>query len=232
MTASLFSGEMINLATSPIRQADSSRAWSRFLEKIGRDVNATWTKLDQILNEIQDPETGLALLAKRPEGATPEQAHHLLFWQIQFMQWRDWLSGDVLAVGRATASCALSRKPVPFWLSRAINELCMQHMSPHEKAVYINMRKHSIRWEVAELEQRRRRRGDLRNRKKKTRGDTGWEAATVEKLAGTNAECGEETVKKSHQLIQRAGGAQVTLASYKRAVKARDQRRKKRRKKI
>jgi hypothetical protein len=187
----------------------------------------TWTKIDQILNEIQDPETGLELLAKRPEGATPEQAHNLLFWQIQFTQWRDRRAGDVLAVGRAAASCALSKKPVPCWLSRAINELCMQHMSPHEKRVYISMRKHSIRWDLAELEQRRRRRGDLHNRKKKTRGDAGWEAAVVEELAGTNAKCGEEPVKKSHQLIKRAGGAQITLTSYKRAVKERDQRRKK-----
>ena len=70
----------------------------------GRDVKATWTRLDQILDEIQDPEVGLALLAERPEGATPEQAHDLLFWQIQFTQWRDWRAGDVQADARALAA--------------------------------------------------------------------------------------------------------------------------------
>lgn len=86
------------------------------------------------------------------------------------------------------------------------------------------MMEHFRRWEVAELE--RRQWGDPRNNK------TDWKAVVATRLTGTNAECGEETVKKSHQLIKRAGGRQVTLASYKLAVKERDRRRKKRRKKI
>ena len=195
----------------------------------GRDVKATWTKLDQILDEIQDPEVGLALLAKRPEGATPEQAHDLLFWQIQFTQWRDWRAGNVQAVTVAVLSCALNKKPLPLWLNRAINELCEQRMSRRDKDAPRNMRVHFIRWEKAELEYRQRQ-GDPRNRKKKI-GDADWAAAAA-RLAGTDAACSAETVKKSHQLIKRAGGARATLASYRREVKKRDQRRERRHKKI
>ena len=57
--------------------------------------------LNRILDEAQDPETGLALLAKYSGEATPKQVNKHLFWQFQFMQWRDWRAGDVLAVSRA-----------------------------------------------------------------------------------------------------------------------------------
>ena len=53
------------------------------------------------LDLIQDPETGLALLAKCAGEKTPEQERERLFWQLQFMQWRDWRAGDVTAVARA-----------------------------------------------------------------------------------------------------------------------------------
>ena len=63
------------------------------------------------------------------------------------------------------------------------------------------------------------------NYKKKVRGDAIWrEAAKI--LAGTDVEASAETVRKSYTLIKRAGGAQVTLPSYRREVEERDRRRK------
>ena len=59
------------------------------------------------LDLIQDPEIGLALLAKCAGEETPEQKRNRLFWQFQFMQWRDWRAGDVGAVARAVVCCSL-----------------------------------------------------------------------------------------------------------------------------
>jgi hypothetical protein len=198
---------------------------------IGRDVISTWTALDRALDEIEDPEVGLALLSKRPSGETPEQALNLLFWQIQFTEWRNWLQGDVLAIARAIAICSIgkSKKPPPTWLSKAVGGLCLQHMSRHDKRAKRKMLEHFRRWETAELV-RRGRAGDPLNRNKKVRGDAVWEE-TAELLAGTIAKGDEETMRKSHQLIKRAGGSQATLPSYKQAANVRYQRRKKRPKK-
>jgi hypothetical protein len=66
-----------------------------------------------IFDLIGDPETGLALLAKRPGEETPEQERERQFWQLQFMQWRDWRAGDVLAVARALTDCSLFNEFLP-----------------------------------------------------------------------------------------------------------------------
>ena len=63
--------------------------------------------------------------------------------------------------------------------------------------------------------------GDPRNYKRKVRGDAVW-AEAAKLVAGTDAEASAETVRKSHALIRRAGGAQVTLPSYRREVEKRD----------
>src|SRR5262245_54354920 len=162
-------------------------------------MKATWTKLDQLLDQIEDPGAGLALLAKRPEGATPEQALDLLFWQIQFIQCRDWGAGDIQAIWRAIASCSLGKKPPPIWLCRAIHELCVRHMSPHDKRAYRRMLEHFGRWETVELVRRKHRR-DPRNREKVS-DDAIW-AEAAELLADEGAEASAaETVRKSHLLI-------------------------------
>ena len=49
-----------------------------------------------------------------------------------------------------------------------------------------------------------------------------WEAAQVaasDKLAGTDAAGEPETMQKSYNLVQKAGGEKVTLASYRRAAR-------------
>jgi hypothetical protein len=92
------------------------------------------------------------------------------------------------------------------------------------------MLEHFRRWETAELV-RRRPPGDPHNRKKKVKSDAVWEEA-AKLVAGTDATANAETMRKSHQLIKRAGGSQVSLPSYKRAANERYRRRKKRRKKF
>jgi hypothetical protein len=179
-----------------------------------------------IFDLIQDPETGLALLAKRSGKQTPEQERERQFWQLQFTNLRDWQQGDVLAVSRAMTDCSIFNRPPPFWLLKANSDLCVQHMTDAEKRARGDMNTHWLRWKAVKLV-RGRHPNDPRNFKRGVvRGEAVWEEA-AKLLAGTNAECDEETVRKSYALIRRAGGTHVTLPSYKREVKARDRRRKK-----
>ncbi|HEY5965355.1 MAG TPA: hypothetical protein VIU42_15170 [Xanthobacteraceae bacterium] len=176
-------------------------------------------------DRIKDPETGLALLSKRSGEETPEQGRTRLFWQFQFMQWRDWRAGDVLAVARAIGCCSHLNRPPPRWLCKASVELCERSMSDDEKRAYGDLTKHLLRWQAAE-QVRGRRPFDSHIYKKKVRGDAVWtEAAKM--LAGTEIKRSPETMRQSHRLIRRAGGEQVTLPSYRRAVEERDRRRKK-----
>jgi hypothetical protein len=118
----------------------------------------------------------------------------------------------------------LSRPP-PRWLWDAIHELCERCRSDDEKRAYRDGVKHFRRWRAVELV-RGRRPGDPDNYKKKVRGDDVW-AEAAKLLAGTDAEgSSAETVKKSHALIRRAGGALASLPNYRREVQARGRRRK------
>jgi hypothetical protein len=189
-------------------------------------MNATWTKLDRILDEIQDPEAGLALLAKLPTGEeTPEQAHKRTFWQFQFTQWQGWRAGDLLAVPHALTGCSILNRPPPRWLCEASLELFKRSLSDDEKRAYGDLNKHFLRWKAVE-QVRGRLLGDPRYHKKPVHGDTVWrEAAKL--VAGKGIKRGTTTMKKSHSLIKRAGGGVVTLPSYRRAVEKRDRGRKK-----
>jgi hypothetical protein len=62
------------------------------------------------------------------------------------------------------------------------------------------------------------------------RGDAVW-AEAAKLVAGTGAEASAETVRKSHALVRRAGGAEVTLANYRREVEREMEKRERRRKK-
>ena len=66
---------------------------------------------------------------------------------------------------------------------------------------------------------------DPRNYKKKVHGDAVW-AEAAKLVADTDVKASAETVRKSHTLIKRAGGAQVTLPNYRREVEERERRRK------
>jgi hypothetical protein len=201
-------------------------------ENVGRDMTATWaapmaaTRKPIALDAIADPETGLALLAQRPDDETPEQSRLRLFWQFQFMQWRDWLAGDVLAFARAQFCCSYLHQGPPRWLRKASLELCERRMSDGDKRTYGDLTDHLLRYQAVQSV-RGRRPWDARNTSKsKVRGDAVWKAA-AKLLAGNGVKCSGETVRKSYTLIKRAGGERVTLPSYKRAVEERDRRRKK-----
>jgi len=199
----------------------------RPLKKIGREKNANMGQqlsiksdriLNRILDEAQDPETGLALLSKcpHPSQQTPEQNLECSFWQDQFTHWRNWRAGDLTAVYYALCSCALSRRPPPTWLCKAAGKLCEQCLSDDEKRAYGDLKKHIRRWEAVECV-RGQYPGDPRNYKMGVHGDDVWpEAAKL--VVGTDAEALADTVRKSHALIRRAGGHNVTLQSYKREV--------------
>jgi hypothetical protein len=178
-----------------------------------------------IFNLIGDPETGLALLAKCPAAETPEQERERQFWRLQFMDWRDWRAGDVLAISRALTDCSLLNRPPPFWLLKASVSLGQQCMSDGEKRSRRDMNKHWHRWKAVKLV-RGRHPNDPRNFTRKVQGDAVWEEA-AKLVADMDAEANAETVKKSYALIRRAGGVQVTLPSYKREVAKRDRHRKK-----
>jgi hypothetical protein len=179
------------------------------------------------LKLIQDPETGLALLAKCTGKKTPEQEREHQFWQLQFNAMRDWGAGDGLAVGRAVTACWLFNRSPPFWLVKASNLLGMRCMSDAEKRSRRDINKHYRRWRAVQLV-RGRHPNDPRNFKRKVHGDAIWaEAAKLVADMDADATVDVDTVKKSYALIKRAGGASVTLPSYRRAVKKRDRRRKK-----
>jgi hypothetical protein len=173
-----------------------------------------------IFDLIRDPETGLALLAKRPGEETPEQERERQFWQLQFTHWRDWRAGDVLAVSRALTDCSLFNRPPPFWLLRASLSLCQQCMPDDEKRARGDMTKHFLRWKAVQLV-RGKHPKDPRNYKKKVRSDAVW-AEAAKLVADTDAKASAETMRKSYALIRRAGGARVTFTNYKREVEARD----------
>lgn len=176
------------------------------------------------LNLIRDPETGLALLAKCASGKMPEQERERLFWQLQFTYWRDWRAGDTTAFGHALVDCSLFNMLLPFWLLKAGSELCVRSMSNAEKRARRAMNKHFQCWKAVKLV-RGRHPKDPRNYKRKVHGDAAW-AEAAKMLANTGIKCRAGTVKKSYTLIERAGGAQVTLPSYRREVEERDRRRK------
>jgi len=183
-------------------------------------------KLDRILEQadlymIGDPEIGLALLAKCPAAETPEQERARQFWQLQFTHWRDLLAGDVLAVGRAITDCSLFNRSPPFWLQKASTLLGYQCMSDGEKRSRRDMNKHWHRWKAVKLVQGRHKKDPRNFTPGKVKGDAVW-AEAAKLVADKNGEPDVETVKKSYALIKRAGGAQVTLPSYRRAVEERD----------
>jgi hypothetical protein len=186
-------------------------------------VKSHWPTYNE-LNLIQDPETGLALLAKCPAAETPEQERERQFWQHQFTDWRDWLAGDVLAVGRGVQDCVLFNGLPPFWLEKASILLGVQCMSDDEKRARSDINMHWRRWKAVKLV-RGQHPKDPDNFKSKVKGDDVWEEA-AKLVKGTAAEGDAETVRKSYQLIQRSGGVRVTLPSYKRDMREHGRRRK------
>jgi hypothetical protein len=180
---------------------------------------------DDELNLIQDPETGLALLAKY--SWPPEREPQRRFWQAQFTHWQEWRAGDAQAVGHAVTSCAFHKRRPPLWLCYASIELGERCRSDAEKREHRDLTEHVLRWKAVELV-RGRRPWDPRNYERKVPSDAVFEEA-AKLVAGTAAEAGADMVKKSHALVRRAGGPLVTLANYRREVEVRERQRREKR---
>jgi hypothetical protein len=181
------------------------------------------------LELIQDPEIGLALLAKHSVEETPAQTRFREFWQYQFTYWQAWRAGDVEAIAHAITCCMSYNQRPPLWLCRAGYELHEQCRPGDEKRELNALREHFLRWKAVELVCGRRL-GDPRNYRRRVRGDAVW-AEAAKLVVGTNAEASAETVRKSHALVRRAGGAELTLANYRREVEREMEKRERRRKK-
>ena len=98
-------------------------------------------------------------------------------------------------------------------------------MSDAEKRARRAINKHWHCWKAVKLV-RGRHPNDPRNFKTMVQGDAVW-AEAAKLMADIDTEVDAETMRKSYQLIERAGGSQVTLPSYKREVAKRDRHRKK-----
>src|SRR5262245_2385513 len=134
------------------------------------------------LDDIQDPEAGLALLSKERTGwwggldafeiwggwpieqssETPESRKLRKFWRFQFECWRDWLAGDSLAIPRAIYCCRIENQRPPRWLMDASVEFAEQGLSDTERERQNDFARHYRRWEAVEASKRR----ELRAREK------------------------------------------------------------------
>jgi hypothetical protein len=175
-------------------------------KKSRRDMDATGTPI--VLDNISDPEAGLALLAKAHRPDDPERERSLLFWTAQFRQWRQWLDGDTLAIARALHICTMLALPPPRWLYDASMKLCEQRMSPRERQDQERMGLHMMRYEAL-----------VQAKVGRTWAEA--EAVAVEMLAVGDAEISTSTVRESYSIIKAAGGRDATLQSYRREVRRR-----------
>src|SRR5262245_28165274 len=203
------------------------------------------------LDDIQDPEAGLALLAKDdPPNETPESRKLRKFWQFQFECWRDWLAGDSLAIPRAIYCCRNENQRPPRWLMNASVEFAEQGLSDTERERQNDFARHYRRWEAVEASKRR----ELRAREKPSVPKF-WSAPAVvevldeverdairapctkrmssmdhferakEILSRDDVEASVDTIIGSYKLIRHAGGASATFESYRRTAHKSNRRR-------
>jgi hypothetical protein len=181
------------------------------------------------LDDIQDPEVGLALVSGEPPNDTPEQRMVRKFWRSQFEQWRDWKAGDSLAIPRAIHCCRITNRPPPRWLDEASVESAERRMSSDERERQNDFARHLARWEavVASHQRERELRAKSPDAPHVSWADHFERAAEAEILSREGAVADSTTVGGSYKLIQRAGGRNATLESYKREAQKFNRRRKK-----
>src|SRR5262249_15379862 len=193
------------------------------------------------LDDIRDPEAGLAALSKDPPNETPESRKLRKLWQFQFKCWRDWLAGDSLAIPRAIYCCRNENQRPPRWLMDASVEFAEQGLSDTERERQNDFARHYRRWEAVEASKRR----ELRAREKPS-VPRFWSAPAVvevldeaerdairtpkrmspmdhferatEILSRDDAVASVDTIIGSYKLIRHAGGASATFESYRRTA--------------
>jgi hypothetical protein len=128
-------------------------------------------------------------------------------------RYAEWQTGDITAIAFAVQDCGWNQQPLPPWLTSAVEELAYLRMDDAEKRARREFWTHYVRWsEVAVLHER---------------DDLSWEqcyAAVSNRLIGSFAAGSEGTVCASYKLMQSAGGRDATLATYRLALRQRDQR--------
>jgi hypothetical protein len=163
-----------------------------------------------MLDDILDPEVGLALLSNRPDEETPEQSQHRRFWTFVFKEWRDGLAGDTLAFLRALLACSYERVPPPRGLVDALIAREIERMAQEERQDHAAMARHKARWEA------------MRAALAEGLSYEGARAAASARLAGSNAAGEPRTVRESYEIINDAGGERATLTGYRRARQRRN----------
>jgi len=174
------------------------------------------------LDDIQDPEAGLAALSKDPPNETPESRKLRKFWQFQFECWRDWLAGDSLAIPRAIYCCRITHQPPPRWLVDASLQFAERGMFPKERDTQTDFARHHRRWELVEASIRRH---DKLQVGSPRRADS-FKEDPVERAAEiwnqTEPAVSDDTIRDSHRLINEAGGVRATFESYRRVAHKRN----------
>ena len=189
---------------------------------IGRDMGTIR------LDDIQDPEAGLAALSKDPPNETPESRKLRKFWQFQFECWRDWLAGDSLAIPRAIYCCHVVGHPPPRWLVDASVEFAERGMSPKELERQNDFARHHRRWQAVEAAKRRNHEQRVKYPRRASLSREDPYEKAVEILSRDEAEPNVLTITGSHKLIQEAGGTGATFESYRQVARRHNRRRRRR----
>ena len=152
-----------------------------------------------VLNDISDPEEGLALLAERPREEIPEQAFLRQFWTFIFEEWRDGLRGDPLAFGRALLACSVLGKMRPYGLVNAVLAREVERMSPKDHQDHSYFAQHKARYEAV-----------------RALVDAGMSQgraydAAADLLAKEGARGEPRTMRESFEIIFDAGGERTSL---------------------
>jgi hypothetical protein len=161
--------------------------------------------MEVMLDDIRDPEAGLALLSKRPDEETPEQSRRRRFWTFVFTEWRDGLAGDSLAFMRALLACSYRGEAPPRGLVDALIAREIERMSQEERQDHAAMTRHKARWEA------------MRAALAKGRSYEAARAAASARLASSDAAGEPRTVRESYEIINDAGGERASLTTYRRA---------------
>jgi hypothetical protein len=195
-----------------------------------------------VLDLIEDPEEGIALLSKErtgwwggldafeiwggwpiePPSETPESRTLRKFWQFQFTQWRYWLAGDSLAIPRAIYCCRVMHQPPPRWLVDASVQFAERGMLPKERDAQTDFARHHRRWELVEASIRRHDKLQVESPRRAGNFNEDPVERAAEILNQTEPAVSDDTIRDSHRLINDAGGAHATFESYRREAHQRN----------
>src|SRR5262245_22047037 len=174
------------------------------------------------LDDILDPEQGLALISKEPPNETPEQRKLRRHWLYQFECWRDWLAGDSLAIPRAIYGCRVTHQPPPRWLIDASLQFAERGMLPKERDAQTDFARHHRRWELVQASIRRHDKLQVESPRRSGSFKEDPVERAAEILNRSEPAVSDDTIRDSHRFINDAGGAHATFESYRREAHKRN----------